>query len=97
MSHEDFVMRWDDTFSTRPAIWKFDPIMIDSLTGIYRLLKLSKTMRKIYQDTCAGKEDEPEFHYPINLRDNIQIVHEFERGNMTFKEAVINVLLPKVS
>lgn len=96
MSHEEFVQKWTDSFKRNPAVWQFPAGMQELLVGIFHLLKFAKDMREIYQKTCRG-EDGIEFHYPINLRDNIQIVYEFERGGRTFKEAVSNVLMPKIS
>ena len=41
-----------------------------------------------------GKE---EFHYPISLRDGIQIIEEYERNGCDMKQAIRDVIIPKIS
>jgi hypothetical protein len=38
-----------------------------------------------------------EFHYPISLREGIQVIEEFERNGFNMQQAVRDVISPKIS
>lgn len=38
-----------------------------------------------------------EFHYPISLREGIQVIEEYERNGYDMKQAVRDVVIPKIS
>ena len=59
-------------------------------------IAFARSMRSIYQTTMMGKGKE-EFHYPISLRDGIQIIEEYERNGCDMKQAIRDVIIPKIS
>ena len=59
-------------------------------------LVFANTMRNIYQKTMMWSWND-EFHYPISLREGIQVIEEYERNGFDMKQAIRDVVIPKIS
>ncbi|MBP9780093.1 AAA family ATPase [Candidatus Gracilibacteria bacterium] len=59
-------------------------------------ISFANALRNVYQKTMMGSGSE-EFHYPISLREGIQVIEEYERNGYDMKQAVRDVVIPKIS
>ena len=95
--NEDFIKGWTEKQKSPTATWPSNmaphkPV----LEFLENYTKFVAEMRRIYAETCTNQWNE-EFHYPISLRDGIQIMYEYDRNPWAgFKEAILSVVIPKI-
>lgn len=96
---DEFIKGWAEKQQSLNGVWP--PIMqqhASVLRSLESYIEFVNEMRRIYTETQTNQATNDEFHFPISLREGIQIMYEYDRApGLGYKAAVLAVIEPKIS
>lgn len=96
MDQNTFISLWNASINNIDKWSQPAENLMKIFDDVAGYISFANSMRWIYQKTMMGTGNE-EFHYPVSLREGIQVIEEYERNGNLMGRAIYDVIVPKIS